>query len=436
MRSTRSTFGPFIASLLSAGALTAGVAVAGTAGDMDGHFGNNGRVVADFDGANANDVHVDSDGGVTLAGQYSDDEFESVPALVRYDRQGTLDSTFSDDGLAVVESERPTGVEAMSVDTSGRLLVAGTYARTPRDYDQFVARFLPDGSVDESFGTAGLRAVDLGQKDEVALDVGLDAHDRVLVAGRTDRDLGLARLLEDGTFDPAFSGDGRRVVTVGPQGVLDALVTTEGAARESGFAAVTRSKHDDCRQAFGVLRRNALGRAAKKFSGDGRATACAGSNVFPSGIDAADEGGLVVLGSTVVAGSEARSLAIARFLANGKPDTVFGGDGTVVTSVGSWHGTPTAAVQDGHTNGHKLLVTGHRADTNEGLSGDWLVARYRGNGALDRGFAGDGVRTIGFGGGPDGALAIALAPGPRVVVAGGDHRSGAAHMAAARLRTH
>ncbi len=76
-------------------------------------------------------------------------------ALVRYNLNGALDTTFGTNGkVRRALSYQRDSIEALKIDSQGRIVAAGT--REWNDEESFaVQRFLSDGSVDNSFGTQG-----------------------------------------------------------------------------------------------------------------------------------------------------------------------------------------------------------------------------------------------------------------------------------------
>jgi uncharacterized delta-60 repeat protein len=72
-------------------------------------------------------------------------------------------------------------------------------------------RLLPDGSVDEGFGTGGLVTTDVGDQGDAATSVALGADGRIVVAGRSgdiNADFAAVRYLADGSLDPSFANGG------------------------------------------------------------------------------------------------------------------------------------------------------------------------------------------------------------------------------------
>lgn len=91
------------------------------------------------------------------------------------------------------------GIVAGALDSKGRLVVVGTTLASVNGTDFRVARFLPDGSVDNSFGTSGRVAVDFSGQNDYGVAVALDKHDNIVVVGSatvsaTDTDFAAVRL--------------------------------------------------------------------------------------------------------------------------------------------------------------------------------------------------------------------------------------------------
>jgi len=102
----------------------------------------------------------------------------------------------------------------------GRILIAGT-ARHPggSGLDMSVTRLLPDGELDTSFGPGhdGWAYVGFdqgGDQTDAAWALAVDSADRIVIAGIAQQpsgyDIGVARLLPSGETDPTFGLDGRR----------------------------------------------------------------------------------------------------------------------------------------------------------------------------------------------------------------------------------
>src|SRR5262249_19285289 len=131
---------------------------------------------------------------------------------------GYLDPTFGNAGTVIA----PIGVSsdiayAMTIDRADRIVIAGTtFAST---YDFALARFNPDGTPDATFGAApGKLSIDFAGDSDGANAVAMDASGRIVAAGYAyvggNESLALARFLPNGVLDPTFGTGGKVTTTI------------------------------------------------------------------------------------------------------------------------------------------------------------------------------------------------------------------------------
>ena len=189
------------------------------AGDLDPTFGIGGIVTTDFGSStdDAQEVVIQPDGKIVAGGTRGLDF-----AVARYNTDGSLDATFGTGGLVVTDlyggSYDIAGAVALQPD--GKIVLAGQ-TRTPAspvtDQDFALVRYNSDGSLDSTFGTGGIVRTDFGSpNDEGAVSVAIDSVGRIVAVGSTytlfspgGRDFAVARYNPDGTLDTTFDGDGR-----------------------------------------------------------------------------------------------------------------------------------------------------------------------------------------------------------------------------------
>ena len=100
----------------------------------------------------------------------------------------------------------------MVVDATGRIVVVGeVVSGLFSNYDFALVRYNADGSLDTTFGGGGIIVTSFGPGDEGGDSVILDGSG-LLVAGSADvagtRDFALARYHGDGSLDMTYDGDG------------------------------------------------------------------------------------------------------------------------------------------------------------------------------------------------------------------------------------
>lgn len=189
-------------------------------GSLDTTFGGGGTVRTDLGGQDsASAIALETNGKIVAAGS------SSGFALVRYNSNGSLDTTFGTGGKVTTDFSAFDGASAFALQTDGKIVVAGFSSS-----DFALARYNTNGSLDTTFGTGGKVITDINNgSSDLASAIAVQLDGKIVVAGTGNSganlasDFALARYNADGSLDAEFGGDGR--------------VTTEGGNRgERGFA--------------------------------------------------------------------------------------------------------------------------------------------------------------------------------------------------------
>jgi uncharacterized delta-60 repeat protein len=126
------------------------------------------------------------------------------------------------------------------------MVVAGVVAASPYNGDFALARYLPNGTLDPSFGSHGTVLTDFGSGSfDRANALALQPNGKIVVVGESDAngyDFALARYLPNGTLDTSFSGDGKVFTTFGGGSVAQALALQ---ARDGRLVVVGWSNYPD-----------------------------------------------------------------------------------------------------------------------------------------------------------------------------------------------
>ena len=317
-----------------------------TGGALDGSFGTGGLVTtavgASHDFALA--LARQDDDKVVAAGYTTGadpDDFDF--AVVRYNDDGSLDTDFGTGGIVVTAIGLHEDIAyALLIQPDGKILAAG-FSNNDLDFDFALVRYNDDGSLDTSFGTGGIVTTPIGGGDDVIRSVALDSGGRIVVAGYTlgaTYDVALARYDADGDLDPTF-GTGGLVVTpvgTGHDFALALALLDDGRMAVAGHAAIGGS--DD----FMVLRYLDDGSLDPSFGTGGKVTTAvgAGSDVAAA-LAIQPDGKLVAVGAVEADG--ASDIGVARYDADGALDPSFGTDGVVITPIGaSFDGANAAAL--------------------------------------------------------------------------------------------
>jgi uncharacterized delta-60 repeat protein len=198
-------------------------------GTPDLTFGNGGKTVTDFRGTIdvAYSLLIQPDGKAVLAGSSA---FSiSFPildfALARYNSDGSPDTGFGNNGLVITDFFGAYDeAYALALQTDGKIVAAG-FATNPRaasETDFALVRYLPNGSLDSSFGAAGKTVTDFSSAYESIHDIVIQPNGKIVVAGikEIDRspspktDWALARYSQTGILDPTFGSGGKISTTL------------------------------------------------------------------------------------------------------------------------------------------------------------------------------------------------------------------------------
>ncbi len=294
--------------------------------------------------------------------------------LTRHNKDGSVDTSFGSGGEAVVtiddlvtDIQAIGGWQSIAVKPDGRIIAIGVVQWYNPDFpgngfkidlDIVVACFLPDGTLDNGFGTGGRVVTNLGYLEQ-GNAVTLQPDGKIVVAGYQ-------------TLDVDGKGTGLLIVRYNSDGSLDnTFGETKGYVK---YATMAR----ESAVAYAVL-------------------------VQPDG--------------KIVAGGESDNSAyffMVRYLGNGVIDDTFGNHGAVKTDVG-------ASQTGGDNHITSLALDGKNRIVAAGVSGyspkTAVATRYLPDGSLDNSFDGDGKVQLHFNDyGYSFANTVLVQPGDKLVV--------------------
>lgn len=215
-------------------------------GTLDPSFGSGGKVTTDVGPGRdiVYDVAVQPDGKIVVAG-YTEDAPNGHRsfALARYNSTGSLDATFGTTGLVITALTPPRDYSiaySITLQTDGKLLAAGK-----SELGFTLVRYNPDGTTDSTFGTAGVATTPatLTPSDE-AFDVALQPDGKIVaaVSDTAEGKFVVARYVPAGNLDPTFNGTGIATTQLGSATSL-AIQPTDGKIVVGG-SAYTGSNND------------------------------------------------------------------------------------------------------------------------------------------------------------------------------------------------
>ncbi len=181
-------------------------------GSLDAGFGVGGIVTTPLGAGNdwGADVALQPDGKIVFVGQSHTGANIDV-AVVRYMSDGTLDGTFGAGGMVftAVGPGDDYG-RAVAIQPDGKILVAGRTFNGVNE-DVLVLRYNPNGTLDPSFSGDGVVTTAIGGGDDAAEAIAIGSDGRILVGGSSNNganlDFALIRYGADGSLDPTCIRD-------------------------------------------------------------------------------------------------------------------------------------------------------------------------------------------------------------------------------------
>jgi uncharacterized delta-60 repeat protein len=353
-------------------------------GSIDTSFGTGGtvktRIFTNSFGANLHDLAVQPDGKIIAVGYAH--RWVSIPqkpglehfyefATVRYNPNGSLDTTFDGDGIAITSLNpfRAGGGETVALQPDGKIVVAANFQG---GYSFFtIFRYNPNGSPDTSFDGDGIAYVSAGSTQVATVDVKIQSDGKIVFAGtnvpgfQQNQSFYTARLNSDGSSDNSFDGDGQVITNINGHDIPYGLaLQPDGKIIVAGRASPDYNSNP---ANFALVRYNPNGSLDSTFDGDGRVSTSLGNSTVAFDVLVQNDGKIVAGGWALNPASN--DITVARYLPNGALDTSFDGNGVAFTDIENRSDIAYAvALQaDG-----KILVGG-----TSGTSGqNFVVARY------------------------------------------------------------
>lgn len=190
-------------------------------GTLDTTFGGTGKVltligVAGETNDRAFNMVIQPDGKIVLSG-YTNQNGAAL-AAVRYNTDGSLDTSFDGDGKAVISYTTPTYGYSVALQPDGKLVLVGRISGSAPDI--LTARINSNGSLDTTFGTNGFVRTDIQNRIDGATDVTF-TNGKIVVIGYSALDLGMDAFVTvvhnlDGSPDMTFGTGGYVLTDINP----------------------------------------------------------------------------------------------------------------------------------------------------------------------------------------------------------------------------
>ena len=302
-------------------------------GSLDNSFGNGGKVVTAV-GISASEIFavaIQGDGKI-MAGGYSTEDFDIASdfTLVRYNADGSLDNSFGTGGVVVTDiNTSEDQIYSLTIQSDGKILAAGPTRDLTTGVTSFgVVRYNSDGSLDNSFGNSGKVITSISNSRDDAYKVLITSDNKIIVAGRsitTGTSIAIVKYNSDGSLDNSFGNAGIVSESINDLTPVTALLQSDGKIVVAG------PMNDNGIFDFGLARFNSDGTLDNSFGNGGVVsthTGDLGGEILSLTIQS--DGKIIAVGHS--SDVEAHTITLARYLTDGSLDNSFGDNGITKAS--------------------------------------------------------------------------------------------------------
>ncbi|HEV7889401.1 MAG TPA: hypothetical protein VGP08_02120 [Pyrinomonadaceae bacterium] len=357
-------------------------------GTLDTTFNGTGKVVTDFNGTSDRiwGLTLQTDGKIVAVGETVSLVFPGTNdiAVARYNTNGTLDTSFGGTGKVTTDHGAGASNAAYGVAISGTNIIVAGYEAVSGNNDFMVARYTTAGVLDTTFGTLGVTTTGFSGFNDVARAVALDSTGRIVLGGYanngTDDDFAVARYTAAGVLDAGFVAGAGKA----------AVNIFSPASADQAFALAVNQGNDAIILA-GSAYNNGTGNkdfALVRYSSAGALQGVVTTD-FGSSPDVAQS--VIITGSgptaKVVAAGFSRfstssdDFSLARYNSDGTLDTTFDGDGKLTMRINNADERAYGVAQD---FAGKLVAAGFSTVVpSNPVQHDFALARFNADGTLD-----------------------------------------------------
>jgi uncharacterized delta-60 repeat protein len=359
-------------------------------GTLDPHFGNQGKVITYFDGlfVDIQASALQSDGKIVVVGS----AFGGF-LIVRYMPDGTIDSSFGNQGKVITDFNYDSEFGTCVAITPDNYIIVGGYGSngfvTPK-YDILLSKYKPNGNLDSTFGTNGKVVKGFGYQENI-FSILLQGDGRIVLSGNTDADFLITRFNTNGQTDLSFGTNGATITDFFDlEFARSSVLQADGKIIVTGFKNLTHPQ-------FCLARYLLNGKLDAEFGSQGKVV----TNLI-NGDERIFGVGIQSTGKIVVGGMSRGSFSVtdenitlARYDTKGALDLTFGKNGFLTAP---FEGVNTYAQTVLIRPDNKIIVTGASYEQRSAQALDFVLVAFTVDGIIDSSFGINGRVTTDFGG--------------------------------------
>ncbi|PKP05287.1 MAG: hypothetical protein CVU11_01105 [Bacteroidetes bacterium HGW-Bacteroidetes-6] len=360
-------------------------------GTLDSTFNSVGYVLTNgYYGSSVCEA-IQSDGKIVVAGKNSSNQ----RVVLRYNTNGTLDATFNGTGIVTTASGNGfSNPASVLIQSDGKIIVVGAYFNGSYNDHVSLIRYNSDGSLDNTFGTAGIVSTSIGAYSDYVGKAVLQSDGKIVVAAHSlDSWTGaysftVLRYTTTGTLDATFNTTGYNSIDLGCLNFgnynmfpyCGVALQSDGKILFSGAYGTSQASRDMI-----CIRLNTNGTIDNTFNSVGYVTKDLSGNEDYANDVATDNSGKILLG-----GKRSNYASVVRYNSDGTIDPTFGTAGSMYFDLGNSGYCKISQVTVLPDN--KIMVGGMAYIGSYSIA----VARLNSNGTLDNTFGSGGKVNCGF----------------------------------------
>lgn len=318
-------------------------------GSLDTTFGANGKLALGFYFTEFNALAVDNANNIIIYGYQS----LSSGFVLRITPAGAFDTTFGNQGITYFENDIDflPRINSIKIAPNNKIILGGGNV-VNNIIDYLLIRINANGTIDTTFGDNGISLVGLNNVSEIITDLEVLSDGKIVAVGRTNENFAndfqavIMKFNSVGLLDPTFNGNGK-YLTERP---VDFFMNGDIAVQNNGKLLVTfESLFDN----FVLYRLNANGSLDTNFGAGGVVNTTVNGEDYSAQLhyNTVNQN-ITLIGTTL--DEEGGKFALTRYDTDGNMDFSFGDNGVVITDVGF----SSQVISASATNDGKLVVSG------------------------------------------------------------------------------